>query len=168
MPPADPIDHILSQWATERPELDASGFAVVGRILVLAKTLERRVDKALEPFQLALWGFDVLATLRRQGKPYRLTPTELSRATMLTTGAMTNRLDRLEDAGWIRREPDPADRRGLLVALTTEGRRLVDAALEARFDEANEAVSGLTSRERAELARLLGKWISALRKEADA
>ena len=78
MPNADPIDRILEQWSRERPELDSSGFAIAGRLLVLGKLLERRVTRALAPLDLSLWAFDVLATLRRQGAPYRLTPTELS------------------------------------------------------------------------------------------
>ncbi len=81
------------------PDLDTSGFEIVDRIQVLAEHLRRRFEQVLLPFDLSLWGFDVLATLRRQGGPFRLTPTDLSRATMLTSGAMTNRLDRLEAAG---------------------------------------------------------------------
>jgi DNA-binding MarR family transcriptional regulator len=145
MPIHDPIDRILDQWSKERPELDGRGFAIVGRVLTLAKLLERRVAQALEPLELSLWGFDVMATLRRQGAPYRMTPTELSRSTMLTSGAMTNRLDRLEAKGWLQREADPDDRRGVRVVLTRAGRKLVDRAIELRFHEANSAVAELSA-----------------------
>ena len=120
VPDADRIDQIREQWRRERPGLDSSGFALVGRLLVLGKLLERRVSHALAPLDLALWAFDVLATLRRQGPPYRLTPTELSRETLLTPGAMTNRVDRLESAGLVRREAEPTDRRGVRVFLTEQ------------------------------------------------
>ena len=99
---------------------------VVGRILRLAAGLQRRGEESLAPFNLSMWQFDVLATLRRAGAPFRLSPTQLMRAVMLTSGAMTNRLDRLETAGLVRREPDPADRRGLQIVLTSQGLKLVD------------------------------------------
>ncbi len=162
MPGTDPIDLILAQWERERPDLDTAGFAVAGRVLVLAKLLERRVADALAPHDLSQWGFDVLATLRRQGAPYRLTPTELSRATMLTTGAMTNRLDRLESAGLVERSADPNDRRGVLVSLTAEGRERVDRALDARMAEANDAVSGVSDAARRALEKHLHALLVAL------
>lgn len=162
MSQADPIQPILEQWGRERPDLELDGFALVGRVLVLAKHLERRVSDALAPLELSLWAFDVLATLRRQGAPYRLTPTELSRATMLTTGAMTNRLDRLEAAGHLRRQADPSDRRGILVSLTDRGRELVDRALEVRMAEANEAIAGLDPEQRAELTERLRGLLESL------
>lgn len=158
----DAIQHIVQQWTRERPDLDPSGFEVVGRILVLAEHLKRRLGDALAPLGLGLWGFDVLATLRRQGEPFRLTPTELSQATMLTTGAMTNRLDRLEAAGLVRREPNPDDRRGVHVALTEQGRELVDCAIAIRFAEAKGAVEGLDDRERGETAALLARLLAHL------
>lgn len=162
MSQADPIQPILEQWSRERPDLELRGFALVGRVLVLAKHLERRVTEALAPLDLSLWAFDVLATLRRQGAPYRLTPTELSRATMLTTGAMTNRLDRLEAAGHLRRQADPSDRRGILVTLTDSGLDLVDRALEVRMAEANDAVAGLDSEERSQLAAHLSRLLESI------
>lgn len=158
----DPIAAILDQWNRERPELDTSGFAVTGRVLVLAKLLERRVADALAPHDLTQWAFDVLATLRRQGEPFRLTPTELSRATMLTTGAMTNRLDRLESAGLVARSADPGDRRGVIVSLTPAGRERVDRALESRMQEASEAVEGLSDSARRALEKHLGALLRAL------
>jgi DNA-binding MarR family transcriptional regulator len=162
---ADVIKQIVEQWSRERPDLDPSGFEVVGRILVLAEHLKRRVGEALAPLELGLWGFDVLATLRRQGEPFRLTPTELSQATMLTSGAMTNRLDRLEAAGLVRRDRNPDDRRGVHVVLTERGRELVDQAIAVRFDEATDAVTVLNEREREEAAALLAKLLSHLEQD---
>lgn len=162
MASTDPVDLILEQWAHERPELDTQGFAIVGRLLVLARHLERRVGEVLADHDLSLWAFDVLATLRRQGPPYRLTPTALSRASMLTTGAMTNRLDRLEQAGLVRREADPDDRRGVRVCLTPAGISAVDAALETRMAEAREAVADLSPTARQALERHLRTLLLSL------
>lgn len=161
----DRIDGIVAQWARERPDLDAGGFAIVGRVLVLGRLLERRVGEALAPVDLALWEFDVLATLRRHGAPYRLTPTELSRATMLTPGAMTNRLDRLEARGLIRRESDPDDRRGVRVVLEKRGLTLVNRAIELRFAEADAAVADLPAKDRRALEGLLRAMLAGLEGE---
>ncbi|QDU72571.1 MarR family winged helix-turn-helix transcriptional regulator [Mucisphaera calidilacus] len=151
----DMIDGLLDQWSVERPDLDARPMAVVGRVLRLAHRLEGRVERVLEPFGLALWQFDVLATLRRSGPGYCLSPTALTEATMLSSGAMTHRIDRLVSMGWVERRPDPDDRRGRLVALTPAGRDLVDAALEARFEEARAVTDALPVRRRRELADAL-------------
>lgn len=158
----DSVDKIVEQWAGERPDLDTAGFSVVARVLVLAGHLERRISEVLAPKGLSLWGFDVLATLRRQGEPFRMTPTELSRAAMLTSGAMTNRLDRLEEAGLVRREHNPEDRRGVFVVLTERGRVLVDEAVALRFEEASDAVAGLEPGEREALAALLRRLLLAV------
>ncbi len=156
----DPIDLILKQWANERSELDSSGFAVVGRILLLGKVLESRVTRALAP--LSLGAFDILATLRRQGTPFRLTPTQLSRATLLTSGAITGRLDRLEKAKLVRRSADPTDRRGVRVALTDKGRELIDRAIVTRFDESLDAVRQMPKADQLALADLLRSLIASL------
>ncbi len=133
---------------------------------MLGKLLERRVTRALAPLDLSLWALDVLATLRRQGAPYRLTPTELSRATMLTSGAMTNRLDRLEAKGFVRREADPGDRRGVRVVLTERGLELVDHAIEVRFAEAQSAVAKLPAGGGRSLESLLRRLLVELDREA--
>jgi len=158
----DGIGRIVEQWSRERPDLDAAGFEIVGRVLVLAEHLKRRVGDALASLDLSLGAFDVLATLRRQGEPYRLTPTELTQATMLTSGAMTNRLDRLEEAGLVRRERNPDDRRGVHVVLTASGRDLVDGAVALRFEEAADAVAGLADEQRRDLVRLLSLLLADL------
>lgn len=161
----DAIDRILDQWARERPDLDTRGFGVVARLLVLGRQLERRVESALEPVGLSLWAFDVLATLRRQGTPYCLTPTELSRATLLTPGAMTNRIDHLEEAGFVRREAEPNDRRGIRVLLTERGRELIDRAMELRFEEARSAASLLPKGEYTKFEAQLRHLLAALEHE---
>lgn len=158
----DPIDLMREQWARERPELDSKGFALVGRLLRLGNHLERRVNQALASHDLSLWAFDVLATLRRQGSPYRLTPTELSQSTLLTPGAMTHRINRLEAAGLVLRETDPDDRRGVWVSLSPSGIDLVDRAIETRFAEAESAVKDLPARDRAQLERILRRLLSTL------
>jgi len=160
--PTDILDHVLSQWARERPELDGDGLAVVGRVLVLAKLLDRSVGHALKPLGLSLWAFDMLATLRRQGAPFRMTPTELGRSTMLTSGAITNRIDRLAERGWVRREPDPHDRRGVYVMLTEAGRELADRAVEVRLKEAEGAVQVLPEPDRTALREGLARWLKTL------
>src|SRR5829696_7736969 len=125
----DVIDRLVAAWRDARPDLDPSPLEVVGRVIVLAQHLERSVNEALAAHGLTLGQFDILATLRRQPDG-RLTPTQLLRSVVLSSGGMTNRLDRLEEAGWIRREADPDDRRGVVVSLTAGGRMLIDAATE--------------------------------------
>jgi DNA-binding MarR family transcriptional regulator len=157
----DPFDSIHEQWKRERPQADTSGFEVIGRILLLAKYLQHSLAGRLRDLDLDLWAFDVLATLWRQGPPYHFSPTELSKAAMLSSGAMTNRLDRLEASGLVARNPDPTDRRGLIIELTPKGRALVDQAIVARLQEANEAVAPLSQTERQELTSLLRKLLAA-------
>ena len=156
----DAIEEKLAQWARERPDLDPSGMEIVSRIFMLSNQLKRAATRRLGKHGLNLWAYDVLATLRRQGPPFQLSPTELSRATMLSPGAMTNRLDRLEDIGLIERHPDPDDRRALLIALTPAGREMADRAVETRFDEAAKATACLTTDEHAQLSTLLHKLLT--------
>ena len=151
----DLIDLLISQWKHVRPDLDAKPMRISGRLLRLARAIEPRTEASLRPFDLSLWQFDVLATLRRHNRD--LSPGELLTATMLTSGAMTHRLDRLENSGWIERRPDPDDRRGVKVHLTESGRELVDRAIEARFGEASLVESALKPNEADTLARLLSK-----------
>ncbi len=159
---SDVIDSLIKQWSRERPDLDASAMGVVGRILRLAARLQRRGEAILEPFNLTMWQFDVLATLRRAGKPFRLSPTQLMHAVMLYSGAMTNRIDRLETAGLVKREPDSSDRRGLQIALTSKGLELINRAIEARLQDAEDVVQLLNHRDRQSLGPLLRKLLGEI------
>src|SRR4051795_10170784 len=128
MPPArDSVDEILDQWRRERPDLDPAPIGVVGRISRLAREIEQRLEAVYREHGLEGGWHDVLATLRRSGPPFRMRPTDLTAAVMLTSSGTTKRLDKLEQAGLIAREPDPQDRRGTLIALTDKGRKAIDA-----------------------------------------
>src|SRR5262245_16393803 len=128
----DLIDRMNEQWRAVRTDLDPGPLEVVGRVLVLAQYLDRSVNEALAVHNLSLGQFDILATLRRAEAG--LTPTQLMQSVMLSSGGMTSRLDRLEQAGWLKREADPADRRGVKVVRTHSGRGVIDAATAARSD----------------------------------
>lgn len=153
----DVVQELLHQWRHERPELDPSAMAIVGRLLRLGKKLEVRANVVLKEFGLVYTDLDVLATLRRSGKPYALKPSQLQRSVLITSGAMTACLNRLESAGLIARSASDQDRRSLSAGLTFAGRRLVDRAVEVRFAEADDAVKDLTSMERKQLGELLRK-----------
>jgi DNA-binding MarR family transcriptional regulator len=153
----------IAQWRKERPDLDVSPMAVLGRLGEAATLVARdRLAPLFARHGLQQGEFDVLATLRRSGAPFALTPTALYETTMVTSGAMTNRLDRLEKAGLIRRVPHPSDRRGLMVQLTENGRDLIDRAIEAHVENEHEILSGLSEEERRRLAALLEKLIASL------
>jgi DNA-binding MarR family transcriptional regulator len=151
----DTVDHMLAQWDEERPDLDTSGMGVVLRILFLAGRFSERLKEILAPMDLAPFEFDVLSALRRAGREGGLTPSELCESAQLTSGAMTHRIDRLEERGLVRRRPSQEDRRSTWICLTAKGRGLVDQVIGARMDDAAEAVGGLSRAEQRELARLL-------------
>ena len=155
----DFIDGILSQWKRERPDLDTSPMAVIGRVGRLQSHLDRLLAAVFEQFGLGRGEFDVLATLRRSGEPFRLNPKALTERLMLSPAAMTNRLDNLERAGLIRRMPDPEDRRGLLIELTRDGRRVIDQAMSAHVENEERILAALTKQERRDLAALLRKLL---------
>lgn len=151
----DHVHHVLDQWRREAPELDRSPMGVVGRISRLAQLLQGELEPIFAAHGVNGGEFDVLATLRRAGRPYRLTPTELRKASMVTSGGMTKRLTALEGRGLIRREPDPNDGRSTSVSLTREGKRLVEAALPEHVANEQRLLSELSDNERAQLAGLL-------------
>jgi len=157
----DQVDRILEQWEGERPDLDHSALGVLSRVVRLGKHIEGDLRRSLAPFGIDTSSFDVLAALRRQGKPYTLSPTELRLAAILTSGAMTNRIDRLEERGLVQRFANPDDRRALLVQLTPEGLRLIDEAIEIRFKSAQELAARLNDKELPQLAQLLRKLLLA-------
>ena len=157
----DPVARVIAEWAITRPDLDASPLELIGRVLILAERLTARVELILKPFALTLGQFDILATLRRQPEG-RLSPGGLLAHMVLTSGGMTARLDKLESLGLVVRAADPDDRRGVVVALSSKGRKLIDRATAARMAEAHAALPALTAAERSELTRLLVAWVAAI------
>lgn len=162
----DRIRRMKEEWARELPGLDSDVMATVGQLLEAAKLLEReRLAPFAAKFGLQKGEFDVIATLRRAGEPYELTPTDLYQGLLMTSSAMTSRLDRLEKAGLIGRYPDPSDRRGVRVRLTARGRELIDQVMPLHVQNEREALAGLDDSERRELDRLLAKLIQGLEKD---
>ena len=145
----------MARWQVERPDLDVEPLHVLSRVSRLARHLDRARRAAFAAHQLETWEFDVLSALRRQGPPYQLSPGALLRATLVTSGTMTNRIDRLAGAGLVRRHPDPLDKRGVLVTLTVSGRSVADAALADLLQRERKLLTGLDSGQRRELAGLL-------------
>jgi len=160
--PDDAVDRIAAQWRRERPDLDPTPMETIGRISRIAVLMQRELERVFAEHGLTEGDFDVLATLRRSGAPYRLTPGELSRSTMVTTGGMTKRLDRLEATGLIQREPDPRDRRGKLIALTDDGRVLIDNAVEAHLENEERLLKDLPAAKRDQLVALLRELLLSL------
>jgi DNA-binding MarR family transcriptional regulator len=158
----DHIEETITAWRRERPGLDLSGMAVVARLLRVSHRVEEAQDEFFSALGLKPGWLDVLAPLRRAGDPYRLTPTRLSEEALISTAGMTNRLDRLEQAGLVRRLPDPDDRRGVLVELTEDGRDLVDSAIDAHRGLSKRLLGSLEGKERDDLDRLLRKLLSPL------
>jgi DNA-binding MarR family transcriptional regulator len=151
----DEVDRLVQAWRRERPDLDVTPMEVLSRVTRLARHLDRARRQAFAAHGLDSWEFDVLAALRRAGEPYELSPGRLLRETLVTSGTMTNRVDRLAARGLVRRAPDPADRRGVLVRLTDAGRARVDAALSALLANERALLTGLGPGDRDRLARLL-------------
>ncbi len=158
----DGVDLILEQWRRERPDLDTTPMGVIGRISRLSRELERRLEPVFVGQGLESGLFDVLAALRRAGPPHRLRPTDLAESLMLTSSGATKRLDRLEQAGLIARQPDPTDRRGILIELTPAGHRLVDATVAAHLANESNLLGALNRTERRQLASLLRKLLLGL------
>ena len=153
----DGVDLILEQWQRERPDLDASPIGVIGRVSRLARELEQRLEPVYREHGLEPGWYDVLATLRRTGPPYRVRPTDFTSALMLTSSGTTKRLDRLEQAGLIMRAPDPEDRRGTLITLSAAGLRLVDKVSAAHLANERRLLASLSDAEQRRLADLLRK-----------
>jgi DNA-binding MarR family transcriptional regulator len=155
-PPArDEVDRIVDAWRRERPDLDVGPLEVLSRVTRLARHLDRDRAAAFAQHGLELWEFDVLAALRRSGPPYQLSPTQLTGQTLVTSGTMTNRVDRLVERDLVKRLPDPADGRGVIVRLTNAGRTLVDLALSDLLERERTLLAGLPMTRQRELAHLL-------------
>jgi len=157
----DEIDRIVDQWKRERPDLDVSPTHVLQRITRLALLQEASFSRVFARFGLTWGDFVVLAALYRAGPPYRMNPTALYGSIILSSGGMTKRLDRVERAGLVKRLPDPADRRGRMVALTTKGRLLADRAMVAHLANEKRLLAVLSASESHALAGLLRKMLSS-------
>jgi len=158
--PADEVDRLVAAWGRERPDLDVGPMQVLSRVTRLARHLDLARRQAFAAHDLETWEFDVLSALRRAGEPYELSPGRLIRETMVTSGTMTNRVDRLTTKGLVARLPDPADRRGVLVRLTPEGRTRVDAALAGLLEHERLLLHELSEDDRETLAGLLRTVVS--------
>lgn len=157
----DHVATIVSQWEQERPDLDPSPIAVIGRLSRLSRYMERRLEANFKRYDLQGGTYDLLATLRRNGEPFTLTPTQLQTEMMLSSGATTHRIDLLEKRGLLKRLPCPYDRRGTLVKLTAAGKALVDEVAESHLTTEKELLATLTEKQKHELAELLSRLAKA-------
>lgn len=164
-PSSDDLDHVgrvMAQWRVERPDLDVSPQGVIGRLHRVAARLTEELVAVYARFGLGEGEFDVLATLRRSGAPYELTPTDLAQQTMVSSGAVTKRVDRCVEQGWVTRRVSEQDQRGRVVALTEAGRALIDEAFGAHIANEHRLVASVAAPDRARLASILEAWGSAL------
>jgi DNA-binding MarR family transcriptional regulator len=158
----DHIDRLRAQWARELPDLDTEGMAIIGRARWITLKLRPGIEAVFARHGIDAGELDVLNTLRRSGPPYRLTPTELYRTLMISSGGLTDRLSRLEKAGLIRRMPGETDKRSLLVELTKTGRDKAEAAFREDMALEKTLIAGLSKAERKQLAELLRKFANAI------
>ncbi|MFE3458421.1 MarR family winged helix-turn-helix transcriptional regulator [Nocardiopsis aegyptia] len=158
----DAVDVFLDQWGRERPDLDVSPMALIGRVQRLNRLFVRGLEEYFTTQGLELWEFDVLGTLRRSGAPFSLTPKELVRMTMVGSAAMTNRVDRLVKRGLVSREVDPENRRRTVVSLTPEGLELVDEAVQGHVANEARLLEGLDADDRARMVALLRTLLLSL------
>jgi len=156
----DFIDEVISEWSEEIPELDMQGLAIGGRVVVLDKHIEHRIDRYLAQHDLQIWGFDVLCSLLRSGPPYQQTPKTLMRNCFLSSGAVSNRLKRLEARGLIYRVPSESDKRSHRAALTDEGLELARTAIKGRIEFMKSCYDCFNGDEKKVFIRLLGKFLN--------
>ena len=153
----DAVDRIIGQWTSEIPELRLRPMEVFGRIHRISRLTLQRIEPVYLTYGIGRAEFDVIASIRRSGEPYTLSPKQIGATLMLSSGGLTGRLDKLEKAGLVERLPDPNDRRGLRVRLTDEGRHAIDRAVTEGLDVQGEVLDTLTAEEQATLAGLLRK-----------
>lgn len=158
----DEVDRLVEAWQRERPDLDVTALKVLSRVSRLARLLDRARRAAFTAHQLEAYEFDVLAALRRAGTPYELSPGELIQQTLVTSGTMTNRIDRLETRGLVRRKPNPSDGRGVHVRLTAKGRQRVDAAFADLLAREGEILTAIGSRDQKAVATALRRVLIAV------
>ncbi|MEV4163525.1 MarR family winged helix-turn-helix transcriptional regulator [Nonomuraea dietziae] len=161
-PVEDNVDWRMDQWRTERPDIDPTPMGVVARIQRACRLLERELRDHFATHDLQLWEFDILGTLRRSGPPYQLTAGQLVESSMVTSGAITNRIDRLVARKLVTREVDPLNRRSVLIALTEDGRELIDRVVVHHVDLEAKLLSKLSGRDQEDLAGLLRKLLTSL------
>ncbi|MET1053324.1 MAG: MarR family transcriptional regulator [Mycetocola sp.] len=154
---SDEVDRIVDAWQTERPDLDFAPLQVLSRVGRLTRHLDRARRTAFTRSKLESWEFDVLSALRRAGDPYTLSPKQLLQQTLVSSGTMTNRIDRLVASGLVERKADPGDGRGILVVMTATGLTRVDAAITRLVDAESELLSALSTADQLRLAALLRK-----------
>lgn len=157
----DRIDKILDQWRSERPDLDTTAMGLFGRMRNLTLHLSREMEKTFARFDLNAANFDMLATLRRSGEPYALSPNDLMATMMVTSGTMTNRIDQLEKVGLVSRSQNPNDGRSFLISLTPQGFKLIDAAVTAHVETQTRLVSALSTEDRTALDGLLRNYLAS-------
>lgn len=157
----DSVERLLSEWERERPDLDPSPVGIQGRIVRLSAHLLRQSENWLGPLDLSWEAFSLIVTLRRSGKPYELRPTDILRESLLTSGAITNRIDRVERMGLVERRPDAQDRRSHVIRLTPAGKKLADKAIANHIAAVDDVLDALSSSERAQLAGLLSKLLGS-------
>ena len=157
MPTSDEVDRIVEDWSRERPDVDFAPLQVLSRVGRLAKHLDRARRQAFAASGLEPWEFDVLAALRRAGEPYQLSPKALLQQTLVSSGTMTNRIDRLVERRLVERRTDPHDGRGVLVVMTTKGREQVDAAIAELVAAEADLLAGLSRADQERLSGLLRK-----------
>lgn len=165
-PEEDAVDVIVEEWRRERPDLDPSAKQVTGRIVRLASLFQQAYSETFSPLGLNDGDYGVLAPLRRAGAPHELTPTELAKHRMMTSGGMTAALDRLERKGFVERVPNPADRRGSLVRLTDAGRDVIDEAMKQHVLTEQRLVEGLDQQQQAALSDLLRQLLRTVESES--
>ena len=158
----DSVARLLSEWKQQLPDLDPSPVGIQGRIVRLSAHLLRQSDNWLRPLDLSWEAFSLIVTLRRSGKPYELRPTDILRESLLTSGAITNRIDRVEQMGLVERRPDKEDRRSYVIRLTPAGKKLADKAIAQHFSAIDDLLGDLSSTERMQLAGLLSKLLGSL------
>ncbi|WP_183431039.1 MarR family transcriptional regulator [Mesorhizobium sp. RMAD-H1] len=161
----DHVDRLRRQWARELPDLDTEPMTILGRAFRLSNLVRPSIEATFAGFGLDRGEFDVIATLRRSGPPYRLMPTEMYASLMISSGGLTHRLDRLEKAGLIRREKSPRDGRSVLVALTEAGVALAEEAFRTDMASESRFLHALDAKERETLAGLLRKLIIGIENE---
>jgi len=166
MKPRDHLDAVIAQWKAERPEIDLSPVEIIGRTGRIMAFVDRALEDKFEEFGISRAAWDVIAALRRNGTPYRMTQRELMRSLLRTSGGMSLRIDALERQGLVRREQDKSDRRSTFIVLTPKGSGLIEAVIPHHLDNESRLIAGLSPTDRVQLTSLLRKWLTSLESTA--